>query len=128
DASMPPGADSLRGGDSADDGGDLSDPPPPSAAAQRPALLLGEASPHAGGLASAHGPLEALEADLTAAAHCLRGVDLGGGGSRRADGKEKLRILVLAQRAMHPVHLGLPPVGMADGVRLPGPAHRSDLP
>jgi hypothetical protein len=49
-------------------------------------------------------PLEALLADITAAAYDLGLFDLQDGGTRVADGEEELRILIEACRLVAPIH------------------------
>src|SRR5207302_7204170 len=76
----------------------------PPGPAEGPPFLLGQAAPDARVLDGLHGPLQALEAHGTPTADGFGRLDLGCGRAGVADGEEELRILVLAQRSLHPVH------------------------
>src|SRR4029453_16620571 len=80
--------------------------------------LLRKAAPHPGILSGGHGPLQALTPDVASEADSLRRGDLTGRGAGGADGKEEFRILVLATRAVYPVHHPAPPATQNAGTEL----------
>src|SRR5690348_6654475 len=80
---------------------------PGGAALERAALVLGHAAPHAGVLAAAHGPVEALLQHVTTTADRLGLGDLHQRGAGVADREEQLRVLVEAGGVVAPVHGGV---------------------
>jgi hypothetical protein len=95
---------------------------------QRSTFVFAQASPHAMILSGLKCPLEALFADITAAAYDLGLFDLQDGGTRVADGEEELRILIEACRLVAPVHGDTPSLGVAPAGRPVWPDQRAVTP
>src|SRR3954462_2283586 len=71
---------------------------------QRATLVLGQATPHAGVLATLERPRKALRHDRAAAANRLGLLDLHERRPGVPNREEKLRVFVTADRAVTPIH------------------------